>query len=133
MNTNRTDRRAKWIRRVARGLSIPIIGFTLIVIVGHLVAPEPAEADYPPIENLLPVIVVLSVTGLGVAWHWEGLGGAISLGFFLLHLILFWVIRQEFFPLGMLLVFSPLPITAALFLACWWLDKRADDPARPLT
>lgn len=126
MDAKSVDQRTKWMRRIARGLSVLIIGITLLVIIGNLVEPEPAELDYPPIENLLPFFMVLSVLGLGLAWRWEALGSFISLGFFILHLILFWAIRKEFFPLEMLLVFSPLPITAGLFLACWWLEKRVD-------
>jgi hypothetical protein len=117
------DRRTKWIRRIARTLSVMIIAFTVVMIVGHLLVPDPHEVDYPPIENLLPLMMTLSVLGLGIAWRWEGVGGAISVGFFLAHLAMFWAIRQEFFPLGALATLSPVFITGMLFLVCWWRTR----------
>jgi hypothetical protein len=110
------DRSMVWLRRVARISSGLIIGITLVVLVGHIIEPEPVEVDYPPIENLLPVIMCLSVLGLGIAWRWEGLGGGISVVFFLIHLVVYWAIRQRFFPLRALLIFSPVPVTGILFL-----------------
>jgi hypothetical protein len=129
MANESADLSVKWMRRIARLLSLLIIGFALVMLVGHLVVPEPVEEDYPPIENLLPLIMLLSVVGLGLAWRWEGLGGALSLGFFAVHLALFWAIRGHFFPVPMLLTFSPLVICAALFVACWWRSRAA--PAKP--
>jgi len=125
MANESADLSVKWMRRIARVLSLLIIGIALVMLVGHLVAPEPMEEDYPPIENLLPLIMLLSVLGLGLAWRREGLGGAISLGFFALHLALFWAIRGKFFPLGALLTFSPLIICGVLFVACWWISRRS--------
>ena len=117
---SRGDRTTKWIRRIARTSSVVIIAFTVVMIVGHLVVPDPHAVDYPPIENLLPLMMSLSVLGLGIAWRWEGLGGAISVGLFLAHLAVFWAIRQEFFPLWGLATLSPVLITGMLFLVCWW-------------
>ena len=114
------DRTTKWIRRIARTWSVVILAFTVVMIIGHLVVPDPNEVDYPPIENLLPLMMCLSVLGLGIAWRWEGLGGAISVGFFLANLALYWVIRQRFFPLNALAILSPVLITGMLFLVCWW-------------
>jgi hypothetical protein len=117
------DRSMVWLRRVARISSGLIIGITLVVLVGHIIEPEPVEVDYPPIENLLPVIMCLSVLGLGIAWRWEGLGGGISVVFFLIHLVVYWAIRQRFFPLRALLIFSPVPITGILSLIYWWRSR----------
>lgn len=61
------DRSMKWIRRIARTLSALILVIALIMLIGHIVVPELTEVDYPPIENLLPVIMCLSVLGLGIA------------------------------------------------------------------
>jgi hypothetical protein len=120
---SRGDRTTKWIRRIARTLSVLIIAFTVVMIVGHLVVPDPHEVDYPPIENLLPLMMTLSVLGLGIAWRWEGVGGAISVGFFLAHLAMYWAIRQRFFPLRALAILSPVLITGMLFLVCWWRTR----------
>ena len=111
------------LRLIARILSVLIIIFTLIMAVGHLVAPDPYEVDYPPIENLLPALMVLSVLGLGIAWRWEGVGGAINLVFFLATIILDWVIRGELIPLGGLLPLSVAIIPGILFLIVWWRTR----------
>lgn len=94
--------------------------------VGHLVEPDPYEVDYPPIENLLPALMVLSVLGLGIAWRWEGVGGAINLVFFLATIILDWVIRGELIPLGSLLPLSVAIIPGILFLIVWWRTRNLD-------
>lgn len=94
--------------------------------VGHIVTPDPYEVDYPPIENLLPALMVLSVLGQGLAWRWEAAGGAINLGFFLANLILFWVIRGEFLPLSGLLPLSAAIIPGILFLIVWWRTKNSN-------
>ncbi|GAG60647.1 unnamed protein product [marine sediment metagenome] len=37
-----------------------------------------AMNDYPAIENLIPLTIILSVLGLGIAWRWEGLASSNS-------------------------------------------------------
>lgn len=114
-----TDR----IRQMARVFSALIILLTILIAAGHIFGDEPVVEDYPPIENLMPIILGLSVVGLAVAWRWEGIGGTLTLVFFLAHLGLFWAVRGEFFPLGVLAVFLPIPITALMFLWCWWKSR----------
>jgi hypothetical protein len=87
--------------------------------------PDPYATDYPPIENLLPLVMCLSVAGLGLAWRWEGLGGAISVVFFLADIGLYWAIRGKFFPLRGLPILSPVLITGLLFLVCWWRTRSS--------
>jgi hypothetical protein len=118
------DQSTVLIRRIARILSLVILGIAGLVLLGHLVVPETNAADYPFVENLLPVILGISILGLAIAWRWEGTGGAISVGFFLLHLAVYWVIRGYFFPIRVLVVFSPIFITAVLFLLCWRRSKN---------
>lgn len=91
--TDRIDVTTRRMRRVARIWSIVIIGITLVVAIAHIVGPEAEATDYPPIENLLPVLMFLSVVGLAIAWRWEGVGGAVNVGFFLANLGLYWIIR----------------------------------------
>jgi hypothetical protein len=122
------DRATKWIRWIARIWSIVIIGITLVMVIAHAVMPDPHATDYPPVENLLPLAMCLSVAGLGLAWRWEGLGGAISVGFFLANLGLYWAIRQKFFPLRALAILSPVLITGMLFLVCWWRTRSRASP-----
>ena len=111
------------MRRVARAWSTVVIGITLVMAIAHIVVPEPEATDYPPIENLLPVVIFLSVVGLAIAWRWEGVGGAINVGLFVAHLGLYWSIRGEFLPLRALPLFSAVVVPGVLFLACWWRTR----------
>lgn len=111
--------------RIARISSVVLIAFTLVMVVGHLIAPEPVQVDYDPIENILPVIMSLSVFALALAWRWEGVGGALSLALFVLVIILDWIIRGSFFPLRGLLVLLPVPATALLFLYYWYRSRSS--------
>ena len=113
----------KRIRLIARILSVAIIAFALVMLLGHMFFPEPTVEDYPPIENLQPVIMGVSVLCLAIAWRWEAWGGALSLIFFVLNLGLYWIIRGHFFPIAILINFSPLPLTAILFLYLGRLKK----------
>ena len=111
-------RRVRWI---ARGASVLIIAFALFIMIGHLIYPDPyAVEDYPPIENWMPIVMMLSVLSLALCWKWERFGGVLSLAFFVLHLCLFWAVRGWFFPIEMILMFSPIPITALLFIYAGW-------------
>jgi hypothetical protein len=117
------DQTTKMIRRVARIWSLVIIGFTLVMVIAHVVEPEPQTTDYPPIENLLPLAMCLSVAGLGIAWRREKLGGVINIIFFLVNLGLYWFIRGRFFPLGGVAILSLAIVPGVLFLVCWWRSK----------
>ena len=111
------------LRRIARIWSIVIIVFTLIMLIDCAVnwvktgTVDPhAMKDYPPAENLIPPTLILSVLGLGIAWRWEGLGGAINIGFFLANVAVhFWVISPRPYPY---LVAISLPTPGILFLVC---------------
>ena len=76
----------KYLRWIARLWSIVIIGIALLFLIGYACnwvttgkADPYAAEDYPPIENLIPVTLGLSVLGLGIAWRWEGWGGAMTI------------------------------------------------------
>jgi len=123
---NKIEFRLRWIARI---WSIVIIVFTLIMLTGYAInwvqtgtADPHAMEDYPPIENLIPLTLILSVLGLGIAWRWEGLGGAINIGFFLATLAVhFWVIspRPYTYPVAI-----GLPTPGILFLVCWWISRK---------
>ena len=118
--------RLRWIARI---WSIVIILFTLIMLIGYAVnwiqtgtADPHAMEDYPPIENLIPITLILSVLGLGIAWRWEGLGGAINIGFFLANLAIgLWIISPRPYPY---IIAIALPTPGILFLVCWRLLRK---------
>lgn len=101
---------------VARILSAPIILFTLFMLGGHLIFPDTEPTSYPPIENLLPVLMTLSVAGLALAWWREGIGGTVAIAFFVVHLLAYWAIRGKFFPTNTIVLFSPVVIDGVLFI-----------------
>lgn len=117
------DRGTVRLRRVARIWSVVVIVFALVMGIGHIVSPEEVVEDYPPAENLLPLMMALSVLGLGLAFRWELLGGAMNVGFWLLNVLLYWIIKERFFPLGGLAALSPALVPGLLFLVCWWRSR----------
>ncbi|MGC9396028.1 MAG: DUF7670 domain-containing protein [Anaerolineae bacterium] len=129
-------RATKWIRCIARILGTLVIALTLLMLIGYAwnwvttgVADPYAVEDYPPIENLPPLFALLSVLGLGIAWRWEGLGGAIAVVFNLaglLLLLIHWPIAHNFprylvAPYGVWMIIA---IPGILFLVCWWRSKN---------
>jgi hypothetical protein len=91
----RPEQMTKWIRRIARIWSIPIILYALLMFIGYTwswvttgVADPYAVEGTTLVDALPPIFLFLSVIGLVIAWRWEGLGGAVSLIFLLVTLIL---------------------------------------------
>jgi len=130
------DRATKWIRWTARIWGTAIIGITLLFLIGYAVnwvttgkADPHAVQDYPPIENLPPLFMLLSVIGLGIAWRWEGLGGAIAVVFQLATLpllLIHWPITRDFprylvAPYGTSMIIA---IPGILFLVCWQRSRK---------
>jgi hypothetical protein len=129
------DRVTKWIRRIARIWSSPIIVYSLLMLIGYawnwvtIGKADPYTVEgYPLVEALPPMLMFISVLGLGIAWRWEGLGGAITLVFQVATLLLLLIQRpltQDFsrsvIPYLMSLVIS---IPGILFLVCWRRSRR---------
>ena len=104
------------LRVITKVISVPILLFSFLMVIGHIIFPDTESGTYPPIENLLPVLMLVSVLGLALAWWREGPGGVVSVIFFIIHLYAYWRIRGKFFPANMLVVFSPLLIDGILFI-----------------
>jgi hypothetical protein len=117
---NRATHRLRWTARI---WALVVVGIALLIVIGNLVSPNMSEADYAPIENLIPLTLFLSVLGLAVAWRWELAGGLINIGFFLGNLAVYWVINREFLEPFVIVLLSPLFIPGLLFLVCWWRSK----------
>jgi hypothetical protein len=124
------DRVTKWIRWIARIWSLPIVVYVLLMLVGYAwnwanmgVADPYAVEDYPPIENLPPILMFLSVLGLGVGWRWERLGGMIAIVFQLAALAVLLIhspLAQDFPRSAIPYLLSVIvTIPGLLFLVCW--------------
>jgi hypothetical protein len=129
------DRATKRIRWIARIWSFPIIVYSLIMLTGYawnLVTIGKADPytveGYPLIEALPPILMFLSVLGLGIAWRNEGLGGAITLVFLFAVLLLLLIQRptdQDFYRSAIPFLMSMvIAIPGILFLVYWWRSKR---------
>jgi len=119
----------KWIRWIARIWGTAIITFALLMLIGYAwnwvttgKADPYAIEDYPPIENLIPITLGLSVLGLGIAWRWEGLGGVITIVFQLATLAVHHLLlspRPYPYPLTIIIA-TP----GILFLVYRWRSRR---------
>jgi hypothetical protein len=132
-------RATKWIRRVARIWSLPIIVYTLLLFVGYGwswmttgVADPHAVEDSPAIEALSPVLMFLGILGLAIAWRWERWGGTIAIAFqaaALLSLLILKPIARDFPRSGIpYLLWVIVTIPGVLFLVCWWRSKKGAIP-----
>lgn len=134
INCDTGQRTTKWIRRIARIWSFPIILYSLMMFAGYAwnwvtigKADPYAVEGYPPIEALPPILMFLSVLGLGIAWRWEGLGGAITLVFELAVVLMLLIQR----PITCDFYYSAIPylmsmvivIPGILFMVCWWRSR----------
>jgi len=138
VNQNRMDNRVvKWIRWIARiwgGLVFLIalfifLGYASSWVTGGTADPYAAE-DYPPIENVPPLLMAVGALGSVIAWRWEGLGGAITVlsqVAVLPVLLIHWPIADGFprylvAPYGVAMAVA---MPGVLFLICWWRSRGA--------
>jgi hypothetical protein len=110
------------------------MGGALLVLIGNAwsflttgTADPYALQDYPPIEALPPLFLLLSILGLGIAWRWERLGGTLALVFQVAALPFLFIqspLTQDFprFAVPYLLSIIVI-IPGVLFLVCWWRSK----------
>ena len=137
VNGNKTgDGVTRWIRWVARIWGGLVLVVALLILGGYAsnwlatgqADPHAAE-DYPPIENLPPLLLFLAALGSGIAWRWEGVGGAITVVSQLVALpvlLVHWPISEGFArylvaPYGLWMIIT---IPGILFLVCWWRSRE---------
>src|SRR5262245_53664778 len=79
------------VRRSARILSALILSFWGFFIVAHLVGEEGRSSRPLVMSDYISLTaMVVSLAGLGVAWKWERIGAAMTLGAVLIGAIVNW-------------------------------------------
>src|ERR1035437_5432967 len=115
---NRTVKTVRWIARI---LSVLIILFWVFFIVGSFVSSIHGEHSSAPLsmhDRLGFALMLAWLMGLALAWKWELAGAALTLVAILIQA--FFINGRVVEGLGML----P-PITAILFLLCWWIGRQS--------
>jgi len=139
-NNDRRDQTTKWMRRIARIWSFPIIVYALLMAAGYTwswvttgVAAPHAVEGYSWLEALPPIFLFLSILGLGIAWRWERLGATIAVAFQLaafLALLVGAPITRDF-PRSAVpyLLWVVVVCPGVLFLASWWRSRGEPLPS----
>ena len=110
------------VRRIARAWSIASLAFLLVILVGELMLPH-AEAP-SGLRDLLGLLFFPFGTCLGMvlAWRWEGLGGAITVGSVLAFYATLGLIDERL-PRGPF--FALLGAPGVLFLLSWAMTRAS--------
>ena len=128
------ERKTIWIRRIARIWSLPIIVYALIMFTGYFwswvttgVADPYAVEGTSFVEALPPILMFLGILGLGIAWRWERLGGAINLVFLLAVILLLLFtkpITQNFYYSALPYLLSLVVVIPGILFLAYWRQSR---------
>lgn len=110
---------ALWIRLTARALSLVIIVLELLLIFGEGVYPS-SEIEWIGFF-FFPIGIS---AGMIIAWWREGIGGAITVGSFVLFYFIYFAFSHTH-PKGLAWFVFALP--GFLFLIYWFLTRRLHD------
>ena len=129
------EKELKWMLLIARILSAIVIVVGLIIFSGYagnffetgIVDPYMAE-NYPFIENFPPLLSLVSITGLALAWKWMLVGSIIDILFCLINYFIYFIhwplsenIRYLIAPYGInLLILIP----GILFFIYWKRTRK---------
>ena len=114
------------IRGVARIWSGLVWLLALILVVGTRDAPASRNLVNAPLDILIPISLLISLVGLGIAWRWEGWGVVINIGFYLAILPLYWLIHREWIHISIMVGLSPVILPGVLFGVAWFLSKKEE-------
>jgi hypothetical protein len=103
------------------------IGYTWSWVTTGVADPYAVE-EVPLVETLQPILLFISIIGLGIAWRWEKTGTVISLIFLLTTLVLLVIQRPITFDFSLAMLPYMLTIVVAipgvLFLVCSISDQE---------
>jgi hypothetical protein len=106
---------ARWTARV---VGTPILALILALAIGDGV--HPVRMFESLRVGLLTVTMLTMIVGQIAAWKWEGIGGGLILG----NYVLFAVVNRS---ISLNIVFGPWLLTGLLYLGCGW--RRAKTSA----
>ncbi|MFN2235154.1 MAG: hypothetical protein ACK2U1_13090 [Anaerolineales bacterium] len=114
------------IRGVARIWSILVWLLALILVVGTRNLPSGSSLDNTPYDILIPISLLISLIGLGIAWRWEGRGVLINLAFYFAITPIYWLLHREWIHISIMVGLSPVILPGILFAVSWILSKKKD-------
>jgi hypothetical protein len=108
------------IRWVARTWSILVFIFTLL----RIITPDPYATEPVPVSDyFLLSLWGVSILGLLIAWHWELLGGIITIATMFVRELIWVVLKGNWWVNFLILWLIVLP-PAILFLLAWRLERK---------
>ena len=115
---------ASRIRGVARIWSILVWLLAVILVFGTRNTPSTTSLVNAPLDILIPISLLISLIGLGIAWRWEGWGVLINIIFYLAILPIYWLLHQEWIHFSIMVGLSPVILPGVLFAFSWILSKK---------
>ena len=109
-----------WTARIWGSVSLLFLFFMVGAHLIEAIAGSGATNGFNATSEMLSFLFfpVSTMTGLSLAWKWEGLGGLVAL----LSMIGLVIVRPDL--LGHLALIGPVVLMAILFLACWYLEGK---------
>ena len=114
------------IRGMARIWSILVWLLALILVVGTLNLPSGSSLINAPLDILIPLSLLISLIGLGIAWRWEGWGILINFVFYLAILPIYWLLHQEWIHISIMVGLSPVILPGVLYAFSWILSRKKE-------
>jgi hypothetical protein len=115
---NRTVRTVRWTARILSALVILFWGFFITAGVVASIQGHPNGSLHSMHDRLGFALMLAWLLGLALAWKWELAGATLTLAAILIPA--FFINWRVLEGLGVL----P-PITAILFVFCWWLGRQS--------
>jgi len=125
--TSRIFQIALRIRDVARVWSVLVFILALILVVGSRFGPPTNIQSETTLDYLIPVSLLISMIGLGIAWRREGWGALINILFYLAVVPLYWILHREWIHPSILVALSPVILPGVLFAIAWYLFRRENE------
>jgi hypothetical protein len=112
------------IRGVARIWSALVWLLAMILVVGSRNLPSSSNLVNAHLDILIPISLLISLIGLGIAWRWEGWGILINFTFYFAILPIYWLLHQEWIHFSIMVGLSPVILPGVLFAFSWILSKK---------